>query len=180
MSDCCSVPPSQAKPKAVRRDARTPCPRCGAVGTEVADETMVALLKPGLAAPLLALDRRFCRTPSCEILYYGADGRFVEKGAATVRVGLKETLDPVQLCYCFDFTRADVRQELAETGTTTIPARITAEVRAGRCACEVKNPSGRCCLGEVNKAVKEARDAIGRARAEPPSESTPDGGAGRE
>jgi len=31
-------------------------------------------------------------------------------------------------------------------------------VKAGRCACEVKNPSGACCLGEVNKAVKDARE----------------------
>jgi hypothetical protein len=38
-----------------------------------------------------------------------------------------------------------------------MPERITGEVEAGRCACEVKNPSGACCLGEVNKAVKEAK-----------------------
>lgn len=60
------------------------------------------------------------------------------------------------LCYRLGFTRADVRAEVATTGASTIPDRITAEVKAGRCACEVKNPSGRCCLGDVRKAVTEA------------------------
>ncbi len=161
MSDCCDRSAPEAAPP--RRDARTPCPRCGAVGSEVGDETLQALLKPGRAAPLLAVERRFCRTSDCDVLYYGADGRFVDKEAATVRIGVKEREDPIPLCYCFGFSRSDVRKELAETGDCTVPARITAEVRAGRCACEVKNPSGSCCLGEVNKAVKEARDALSRA-----------------
>lgn len=158
MGGCCSSSKCEA-PKPTS-EGQTPCPRCGAVGRPVRDETIQALLKPGLAASLLGVERRFCRTPSCDVLYYGADGRFVEKSAATVRVGLKETEDPVPLCYCFNFSRADVHREVAETGACTIPARIAAEVRAGRCACEVKNPSGTCCLGEVNKAVKEAQEAF--------------------
>jgi hypothetical protein len=114
------------------------------------------MLKPGLAAPLLDAERLFCPTPKCEVLYYGADGRFARKWDALVRVGVKETEDPVPLCYCFGFARSDIESELARTGGCTIPERITAEIRAGRCACEVKNPSGACCLAEVNKALKDA------------------------
>ena len=77
---------------------------------------------------------------------------------------MKETDDPIPLCYCFNFSRADVRREVAETGSCSIPARITADVKAGRCACEVKNPSGSCCLGEVNKAVKDARETTAARR----------------
>ena len=117
------------------------------------------MLETSIATPLLELERRFCRTPTCDVLYYGADGRMVEKDKARVRVGVKETDDPVALCYCFNFSRADVRREVAETGSCGIPARITTEVRAGRCACEVKNPSGACCLGEVNQVVKIVENA---------------------
>jgi hypothetical protein len=28
-------------------------------------------------------------------------------------------------------------------------------VKAGNCACEVKNPSGKCCLGDVMRAAKD-------------------------
>lgn len=142
-----------------------PCPRCGAVGRVVRKETLEAVLKPGMADGLLAVERRFCATPGCAVLYYGADGRVVEKDQAVVRVGVKETEDPIPLCYCFGYTRAAVRHEVAETGESGIPSRITAEVRAGRCECERRNPSGACCLGEVNKAVREAKEALARERA---------------
>ncbi len=160
MSSCCSresceIPEAGRSPEAA-------CPRCGQVGRVVGDETILAILKPGHADGLLAVERRFCRTPSCAVLYYGADGRIVEKGAASVRVGVKETEDPVPLCYCFGFSRADVRRDVAERGDSDIPARIAAEVRAKRCSCEVKNPSGACCLGEVNQAVKVARGVSSR------------------
>jgi len=149
MGECCNV-------SAPAVSSQTRCPCCGEVGRAVADETIRAILKRGAATPLLALERRFCKTRTCKVLYYGADGRFVDKDAAVVRIGVKETEDPIPLCYCFNFSRADVQREVAETGSSSIPARITAELKAGRCVCEVKNPSGACCLGEVNKAVKDA------------------------
>lgn len=158
MGSCCSGGTCDKSEASV--GAGSACPRCGAVGRVIGDETIQSILKPGHADRLLAVERRFCRTPSCAVLYYGADGGLVEKGAASVRVGLKETEDPIPLCYCFEFTRAQVRQEVAETGNSTIPDRIDAEIRAGRCACERKNPSGACCLGDVRKAVKEAKAAL--------------------
>lgn len=159
---CCSSDDGCEPPKASATGSDT-CPRCGAVGRPVADETIVAILKPGHADGLLAVDRCFCKSGDCPVLYFGADGRLVEKDAAKVRVGVKESDDPVPLCYCFGHDRADVRRQLAQSGDSDIPARIAAEVKAGRCSCEVKNPSGTCCLGEVNKAVKEAKEAFSRA-----------------
>lgn len=158
MSSCCSGGTCEKSDE--RASAESACPRCGAVGRVVGDETILSILKPGHADQLLAVERRFCRTPSCAVLYYGADRRVVEKDAASLRVGLKETEDPIPLCYCFEFTRAHVRREVAETGDCTIPDRIDAEIRAGRCACERKNPSGACCLGDVRKAVKEAKASV--------------------
>ncbi len=140
MSSCCSGERCEI-PK-TPGNGETACPSCGETGRVVADETIRAILKPGHADGLLVVERRFCRTPSCRVLYYGADGWVVEKSAASVRVGVKETEDPIPLCYCFQFTRADVQREVAETGESTIPDRIDAEIRAGRCACEQRNPFG--------------------------------------
>lgn len=139
-------------------DDQPRCPRCNSVGSKVSQKTVQAILEPGQAALFPSADGRYCRTRTCEVLYYAADGTVAEKGAATVRVGLKETEDPIPLCYCFGFSLADVRQEIEQSGASTIPARITAEVQARRCSCEVKNPSGTCCLGEVNKAVKAVKE----------------------
>ena len=136
--------------------AENDCPRCGATGRPVGSATVLAILKPEHARRLPDVQRRICDTRDCAVLYYAADGTFLEKSAAAVRVGFKETSDPVTLCYCFGFTLADVRGQVAEEGRCDIPERIASEIQAGRCACEWKNPSGRCCLGEVRAAVDRA------------------------
>jgi len=46
--------------------------------------------------------------------------------------------------------------------------RITALVRAGRCECEVKNPQGSCCLGNLAAIAKSATAALA-AEASPPA-----------
>jgi hypothetical protein len=138
------------------------CPSCGTIGRVVGDKTIQAILEPAQALSLLAVGRRFCGTPSCATVYYGDDGRAITKDEIPIRVGLKEREDPIPLCYCFGFLVADVRREIAETGRCTISARIKAEVRAERCVCAIKNPSGACCLGEVNRAVEEEQEASRR------------------
>ena len=140
-----------------RDAARTPCPACGEVGRPVAGVTVEAILGPVRAAPLLDAEPRFCRTQSCAVLYYGRDGLSAHKREARVRVGLKESETPLPVCYCFGFSRADIEREFAETGGCSIATRITAEVKAGRCACEVKNPAGTCCLGDVNREIRKVR-----------------------
>jgi DNA-binding transcriptional MerR regulator len=90
-----------------------------------------------------------------KVVYFAAvAGAIFTADALRVRVGLKVKDDPVPLCYCFGFEETDARAEIALTGRTTIPQRITAFIKQGMCACEERNPSGACCLGEVNKAVK--------------------------
>lgn len=145
-----------------RDDTAPRCPRCGSTGRVVSEETVAAILVPAAAARLAGAETRFCATRDCAAVYYSGDGRIAEKSEATVRIGAKETHDPVPLCYCFGFSLADVQRDVASTGDSTIPERIQAEIRAGRCACRRKNPAGMCCLGEVRKANHEARDALVR------------------
>jgi hypothetical protein len=98
----------------------------------------------------------FCRTTDCEVVYFSGQAVF-EKPDLKVRVGLKETADPTPLCYCFDYSREDVSRDIEATGSTTILEEIKAEVQGGFCACEVKNPSGACCLGDITRAIQEAK-----------------------
>ena len=85
MSSCCSG--ESCENASTAASGGTACPRCGAVGKVIGDETVRAIPKPGQAEGLLAVERRFCKTPSCVVLYYGTDGRVAEKGVASVRVG---------------------------------------------------------------------------------------------
>ena len=131
------------------------CPVSRTVGSRVALITVKALLKGKALRALEGKAYRFCPEPGCEVVYFdrGANSIF-DKRDLEVRVGLKESDDPIPVCYCFDITEEDLRKSISATGETDIPAMITAEVRAGHCACEVKNPQGSCCLGNVSNALK--------------------------
>ena len=60
------------------------------------------------------------------------------------------------------------QDEITATGRSTIAERISAEVKAGNCACEVKNPSGKCCLGSVTRVTQDACDMGQSPRASQP------------
>jgi len=103
----------------------------------------------------------FCDASDCEVVYFALDAKAptFRREDLVVRVGAKEMADPIPICYCFGFTRQDIWDEIRRMGKSTVAQRITAEVRAGNCACEVKNPSGKCCLGDV---ARTARDTLSR------------------
>jgi len=131
---------------------------CGQRGTSVARITLGALLRPEHRPQIPAQEAFcFCRTPTCEVVYF-APGRVVfRKHDLSVRIGLKEPGDPaVPVCYCFGWTPEKIRAELAATGRSTAIDQIKAQVKAGNCYCEVTNPQGACCLGNVAKAVQAA------------------------
>ena len=48
----------------------------------------------------------------------------------------------------------DLRREIAETGRTAATQQIADQVKAGRCASELRNPQGSCCLGSVAAAAR--------------------------
>ncbi len=141
------------------------CSECGQQGRAVETLALKALLRPDALARLeVTASYCFCASPSCAVVYFADEVESIyHKADLEVRVGLKETDDPISLCYCFGHTRASVSEEIERTGNTSAPASITAHIKAGRCGCDVNNPSGACCLGEVNKAVKKLKAAIERA-----------------
>jgi hypothetical protein len=96
-------------------------------------------------------------------VYFSDAGDFL-KPDIKVRVGIKEQEDPIPVCYCFDYTRADIKRDLALRGQTDIPELVKVEVQGGFCACDVKNPSGACCLGDLMRAVQQIQNAGGASR----------------
>lgn len=134
------------------------CPRDGSACRLVPRITVESLIGADHKAELTSEPYAFCSSPDCEVVYVSASGNhLIVKTQLRVRVGIKETEDPIPLCYCFDFNERAIAEDIRLTGTTKIPKLIAARVKAGECRCEVTNPSGTCCLGEVYRAVKRAR-----------------------
>lgn len=151
MIDCCKLPAESAN-----RGSRLLCPQCGREGQPVERTTVQALLKPEAQVELNENRYRFCETRNCPVVYYDGNGPRFGKEQLRVRVGVKETEDPVPVCYCFGVTERMIHEEVQQTGRSSASARIRAEVKEGNCRCAVENPSGRCCLGEVIRAEKRA------------------------
>jgi len=156
MSDCCSV-----NVKAGTAPEVMACPVNGARSKQVDALTVKSLVRH---IPLgISNDQYyFCEARDCDVVYFPFDPQAptFRRQDLVVRVGAKETADPIPICYCFGFTRKDIEDEIAASGRSTVAERISAEVKQGNCACEVKNPSGKCCLGDVTRIVRDHMRAI--------------------
>jgi hypothetical protein len=127
------------------------CPSNGKSGKRVDSLIVKAMLNIPLDV-LRNVEYRFCVDPDCPTVYYSADGlqEFME-GDLRERVYQKHPGDAeVPVCYCFQHTLGEVRAE-----GMRVYADIDRGVRAGKCACDIRNPQGSCCLGNVKHLVKQ-------------------------
>src|SRR5262245_17281484 len=158
---CCSTEIQSEAPEAestIVKLMRSPrpqsCPACRGASRSVTHRTILLMLKPSLLDRVRERVWQFCPVADCRVVYFAEDGDPVfTTEDLRVRVGLKEQEDPIPLCYCFGFEEADVREEVARTSRSTVPQKISALIKLGLCACETRNPSDACCLGEVIKTV---------------------------
>lgn len=138
------------------------CPICGAKGTRVDNATVKSLLSVSLRQ-VREVVYRFCASANCDVVYFSDDGTqtFTRKQVRE-RVFQKEPdAADVLICYCFQHTPDDIRQEFARLGQTMILEDIKAGIQAGQCACDWRNPQGSCCLGNVRLLVRNLQTQYG-------------------
>lgn len=146
---CCSRSSEKERPPL--------CPQCGKRGKRVDIITLEHLLTPTAKRRLGPGPYAFCQTPTCPLVYFTKiEEEPFDTGDLQVPVTQKDLSDSTPVCYCFHHTRRSIQEEIERTGRSTVVASISAEVQAGRCECEIRNPQGACCLGNVSRAVKKA------------------------
>jgi copper chaperone CopZ len=131
------------------------CPQCGNDGRTVKRVTLESLLHAERLADIRDGSYDVCLTPECETVYFSAGdaGTFV-KSDLTVRFGLKETDPPRPICYCFDHSIEEIRDEIRRTGSSTVLDSIKEAMKGPGCRCEYTNPLGGCCLNTVKEVVQ--------------------------
>lgn len=136
-------------------DTHETCRSCKTSCRPVSRKTMMLMLKQDRFELIGASQYHFCAAVDCRIVYFTeSNGSTFGTDDVRLRVGPKYGLGPIPLCYCFGFDEIHARAEIATTGQCTIPQRIYALIKEGMCECPARNPSGVCCLGDVNKAVQ--------------------------
>lgn len=154
MSDCCST---NALLKQTSRAVET-CPHCHKKGKSIGLETVQSMLSVSLEL-IQSSSYHFCATQTCPVVYFSAENQQVFTGAdVRERVHQKAPLvDDIFVCYCFRHTPKSLRQEIATIGHSTAVDSITTAIRASKCACEIRNPQGSCCLGNVKAILHSIR-----------------------
>jgi len=136
------------------------CPSSGSAGSAVDLQTVKALLTEAAIRRLNAVDHRFCPDPACDVVYFDDAGGKFATGDLRVEVWQKQPFGVRPICYCFGESEASIRAELERAGRSLAVERIREHIAAGRCACEVRNPRGACCLGDLAEAVKRVQAVL--------------------
>lgn len=153
MADGCC--PSHREDSAERRT----CPRSGTPGAPVELTTVKANLTVQALQRISRSPHRFCPDPRCDVVYFDTDHRIFTVDDVRVPVWQKELSGARMVCYCFGENEADMQREVVVRGSCGAVERVRAHIVAGRCACELRNPRGACCLGDVIAAVMRIESA---------------------
>ncbi|MCH7732286.1 MAG: hypothetical protein IIB44_07185 [Candidatus Marinimicrobia bacterium] len=155
MSDCCSIPDTNTE-----KDELI-CPICGEKGRPVKAQTIRSLTKRDWENYHLIGNGFYCTNPGDSTVYYFSTmDAVVKKDDVVDRVGIKETEEPIFVCYCFRHTKSKIISDFKEHGYSTIEKEVRQKVNDKLCSCEVTNPSGRCCLGDIRKTFLPIKEEV--------------------
>jgi len=140
MSDCCSSS-CQSKPPAKKHI----CPVNGIEYRQVSYKTVIHHLQKPWLRQDTAQNYYFCDDPECNVVYFADDNSTIKKDKLRTSVGVKEQSGDATICYCFGVTKADAVQD------QHIKDYVIDQTKEHMCDCEIRNPSGKCCLKEFPK-----------------------------
>ncbi|WP_075365526.1 MULTISPECIES: (2Fe-2S)-binding protein [Desulfosporosinus] len=150
MEGCCAI---QIEP--IKFDFGYSCPECGDKGRPMKIITLKSLLVPSALAKLEpSVSYKMCTNKACSVVYFSEKQDVFETKDMKVEVYTKSDDEDCPVCYCFGWTKKRVIQEFEETGRTTALEEIIVHTKAGRCGCEVNNPEGSCCIGNIKRLLE--------------------------
>lgn len=144
MSDCCD----NNQCAATSSPRRYACPANQEEYVSVSSKTILHHLKSPWEmnnhGEISSKQFYFCDDPACDVVYFSTDGSVIKKSQLRTTVGVKEINQDAMICYCFGVSRHDAKQH------PEIKAFVTQQTKDKNCACEIRNPSGRCCLKDFH------------------------------
>ena len=116
-------------------------------------ETVLAHLLADYPSPL-AVTANFCPQAQCEVAYFDMFERTIPVSALCHSVYPKDPDAPI--CACFQFTSADIDQDIAE-GVVTRTKALLEKAKSGTAQCERLAANGRSCIAEVQRYYMQHR-----------------------
>jgi len=147
MSDCCSSNDTYNGEEGKKNTSprKFTCPINHEDYVAVSNKTILHHLKSPWKNKLSKEQYYFCDDPDCDVVYFGLSGSIICKAELRTVVGRKEVSDEALVCYCFGVSKSLAKQNL------DIKTYVMQQTKEKNCACDVRNPSGRCCLKDFPK-----------------------------
>ncbi|MDD1504097.1 (2Fe-2S)-binding protein [Lysinibacillus sp. CNPSo 3705] len=146
MEHCCS---------GLKNEKIISCPSCKNKAKNVQLITIKSMMKPSVLGSINAMnDHYFCATKDCHVVYFDASNK--EYLLTDIKIDVHQKNDSLStpVCYCFDWTKEKIKQHVENELAPNPLEHIRANIKEQRCGCEVNNPQGSCCLGNVTKYIK--------------------------
>jgi len=136
------------------------CPSCDQKGKLVPTSSINHFLKDNIKRNITSLEGfSFCATSSCDVVYF-KNTCMIHINDVKYKIGLKNNSHPSIVCYCFNWTKEKIQEQLEKTGTTSALEEIKDKVQNKKCLCEIKNPKGKCCMSDVKKTINEIKSKL--------------------
>ncbi len=148
MSDCCSTN-SSTKTKKI-------CPECGSTCKSVSMSTLYHQVRFPENQALITDNYYFCPAKKCPIAYFSN----VDNTISKQHLRCYEAIQNEALCYCFDIDAAQYLSALKDKRAESIKAFVIQRTKMGECACEIRNPSGQCCLADFKRLENERNSDV--------------------
>ena len=122
------------------------CPINGLSYSGVKVKTILHQVKKPWQLSLPDQNYYFCDDPDCDVVYFGEDKSTLVRNDLRISVGQKSQGQKKTICYCFDVQFSDL-----DVDKVRARAFIVEQTKNGSCDCELRNPSGKCCLKNFPK-----------------------------
>lgn len=142
MSNCCSHSPSHFLTKH--------CPKCNQSSKSVEMLTLFHQLKFPKNIEIISDNYYFCTDKTCSVGYFSQPDKIV----LLQHLRSFEDIKNDQLCYCFDINKSTYLNALSKQSAESLINFIIQKTKSGDCACEIRNPSGQCCLARFKQLKK--------------------------
>ena len=142
MSDCCASNSSKSAAQ---------CPQCGTACKRVEMRTLYHQVRFPENQGITSDNYYFCPSKNCATAYFSIGGNNVPKQQLTSHRDIQDD----KLCYCFDIDAADYLTALSANHAEAIKDFVIQRTKSSECACEIKAPSGQCCLARFRHLEKE-------------------------
>lgn len=126
--DCCSPPRWQT----------ADCPVCATTCREVSLLTVLHHLNTPWRHHPAAAAHFYCGNRDCEVAYFDLEGTHYSR--IVLRPETRTALANEMICFCYGIDAVTAQSE------PEAKAFVIAQTRNKACACDTRNPSGRCCL----------------------------------